>query len=107
MVIAPAKTGRDKSNKKAVIKTDQTINGNLCIDIPGALILKIVVIKLIAPKIEEAPDKCKLKIAKSTAGPECACTLLKGGYTVHTVPAPASTKVEDNNKSNDGGNNQN
>jgi len=24
----------------------------------------------VAPKIEEAPDKCKLKIAKSTAGPE-------------------------------------
>jgi len=33
--------------------------------------LKIVVIKLIAPKIEEIPDKCKLKIAKSTAADEC------------------------------------
>jgi hypothetical protein len=32
--------------------------------------LKIVTIKLIAPKIEEAPAKCKLKIAKSTEGPE-------------------------------------
>jgi len=30
------------------------------------------VIKLAAPKIEEIPAKCKLKIAKSTAGPECA-----------------------------------
>jgi len=39
----------------------------------------MVVIKLIAPKIEAAPDKCKLKIAKSTEGPECACALLKGG----------------------------
>jgi hypothetical protein len=70
MVIAPSKTGKDSKSKKAVIKTDQTINGSLCIPIPGALILKIVVIKLIAPKIEEAPDKCKLKIAKSTEGPE-------------------------------------
>jgi len=35
--------------------------------------------KLIAPKIEEAPDKCRLKIAKSTEGPECACIALKGG----------------------------
>jgi len=26
--------------------------------------------KLIAPKIDDAPAKCKLKIAKSTAGPE-------------------------------------
>jgi hypothetical protein len=47
--------------------------------IPGARMFRIVVIKLIAPKIEEAPDKCKLKIAKSTAGPECAWTLLNGG----------------------------
>jgi len=28
--------------------------------------------KLIAPKIELVPDKWKLKIAKSTDGPECA-----------------------------------
>lgn len=46
---------------------------------PGALMLKTVVIKLIEPKIDAAPDKCKLKIAKSTDGPECACTLLNGG----------------------------
>jgi len=26
--------------------------------------------KLIAPMIDEAPDKCRLKIAKSTEGPE-------------------------------------
>jgi hypothetical protein len=32
--------------------------------------LKIVQMKLIAPKIEDAPDKCKLKIAKSTEPPE-------------------------------------
>jgi hypothetical protein len=72
MVIAPPKTGKDNNNKNDVIKTDQTYNGNLCIVIPGALILKIVVMKLILPKIEAAPDKCKLKIAKSTEGPECA-----------------------------------
>jgi len=28
--------------------------------------------KLIAPIIDEAPDRCRLKIARSTAGPECA-----------------------------------
>jgi hypothetical protein len=37
------------------------------------------VIKLIAPKIEDAPARCNEKIAKSTDGPECACTLAKGG----------------------------
>ena len=68
--------------------------------------LKIVVIKLIAPKIEEAPAKCKLKIAKSTDGPECAAIPDKGGYTVHAVPAPDSTNDENNNKIIAGGNNQ-
>jgi hypothetical protein len=72
IVIAPAKTGNDNSSKNAVISTAQTNKGNLCIVKPGALILNIVVIKLIAPKIDDAPDKCKLKIAKSTEGPEWA-----------------------------------
>jgi hypothetical protein len=70
IVIAPAKTGKDNNNKKAVINTDHTNKGNWCIPIPGALILKIVVIKLIAPNIDEIPDKCKLNIAKSTAAEE-------------------------------------
>jgi hypothetical protein len=58
------------------------------------------------PIIELAPDKCKLKIAKSTDGPECACTLESGGYTVHPVPAPDSTNADNNNNNNEGGNNQ-
>jgi hypothetical protein len=52
------------------MKTAQTYKGILCINIPGHLIFKMVTIKLIAPKIEETPAKCKLKIAKSTEGPE-------------------------------------
>ena len=36
---------------------DQTNNGILCRVIPGARMLKIVVIKLIAPNIEDAPAK--------------------------------------------------
>jgi hypothetical protein len=31
---------------------------------------KIVTIKFIAPKMEDIPARCKLKIAKSTAPPE-------------------------------------
>jgi hypothetical protein len=77
--MAPAKTGKDKINKKAVIKTDQTKRGNLCIVIPGALILKIVVIKFIAPRIEEIPAKCKLKMAKSTEPPEWYSIVERGG----------------------------
>jgi hypothetical protein len=37
---------------------------------PRHLILIIVTIKLIAPSKDEAPAKCKLKIAKSTDAPE-------------------------------------
>jgi len=56
MVIPPAKTGRDKSNKKAVIRTAQTKRGNLCIYKPGTRILKTVQIKFIAPNREETPE---------------------------------------------------
>jgi hypothetical protein len=52
------------------MKTAQTNKGILCIFIPGALIFITVVIKFIAPKIDDAPAKCKLKIAKSTEPPE-------------------------------------
>jgi hypothetical protein len=72
IVIAPAKTGSDSRSRKAVISTDQTKSGILCINIPGARILKMVAMKLIAPIIEEAPERCRLKIARSTDGPECA-----------------------------------
>ena len=70
MVIAPANTGKDSNNKKAVIKIDHTKSGNLSIVIPGALILNIVVIKFIAPKMEETPAKWRLNITMSTAPPE-------------------------------------
>jgi len=79
IVIAPANTGNDKINKKAVIKTAHTNKGNLCIVSPGALILNIVVIKLTVPKIDDIPAKCKLKIAKSTDPPEWKPILAKGG----------------------------
>ena len=56
--------------------------------------------------MDETPAICKLKIAKSTAAPECANTPLKGGYSVQPVPAPHSTqKLKYNNKK-DGGSNQ-
>lgn len=70
IVIAPAKTGSDNNNKKAVINTAHTNKGILCIFKPGALMFITVVIKFIAPNIDDAPAKCKLNIAKSTEPPE-------------------------------------
>ena len=66
-----------------------------------------VVMKLIAPNNEDTPAKCKLKIAKSTDPPECDWIPANGGYTVHPVPAPFSTRELNNNNINEGGNNQN
>jgi len=70
MVIPPAKTGKESNNKKAVIKTAQTNKGIRTKVIPLHLQLNMVVMKFIAPAIEDAPAICKLKIARSTDGPE-------------------------------------
>jgi len=70
IVIAPANTGSESKRRTAVTKTDHTNKGILSIVIPGALIFNMVVIKFIAPIIEEAPAKCRLKIAISTDPPE-------------------------------------
>uniref|UniRef100_A0A1A9WWA3 Uncharacterized protein n=1 Tax=Glossina brevipalpis TaxID=37001 RepID=A0A1A9WWA3_9MUSC len=69
LVIAPAKTGKERSNNKAVITTDQTNKGIRSKEIPVARILITVIIKFTAPKIEEIPAKCNEKIAKSTEAP--------------------------------------
>jgi hypothetical protein len=66
-----------------------------------------VVIKLIAPRIEDAPARCREKIARSTEGPACARFLAKGGYTVHPVPAPFSTAAEETSRIREGGSSQN
>lgn len=106
IVMAPANTGNDNNNNIAVTKIDQTNNGAPSRVMPGALIFLIVVRKFMAPNIEEIPAKCKLNITKSTEPPECAVMPDKGGYTVHPVPAPCSTKAETNNKVKAGGNSQ-
>jgi hypothetical protein len=69
-VIAPANTGRDNKSRTAVIKTDQTNSGIESRFIEEDRIFIMVVMKLIAPRIEEAPARCSLKMARSTEIPE-------------------------------------
>ena len=69
IVMAPANTGSDSSRRNVVTRIDHTNSGILWIVMPGARMLKIVVMKLIAPRIEEAPARCIDRIAKSIAGP--------------------------------------
>ena len=63
MVMAPARTGSDSRSKNTVTKIDQTKSGILCKVMPGARMLKMVVMKLIAPRMDEIPATCSAKIA--------------------------------------------
>jgi hypothetical protein len=107
IVIAPAKTGKDNKSNTAVIRTLHTNNGIRSMVIPAGRILMQVVIKLIAPKIEEAPARCNEKIVRSTLGPAWAMFAERGGYTVHPVPAPLSAIIPTVSRSSEGGSNQN
>jgi hypothetical protein len=69
IVIAPASTGRDSSSNTAVIKTDQTNSGIFSNLIVFSRRFRIVVMKLIAPRIEEMPARWREKIVKSTDAP--------------------------------------
>jgi len=79
IVIAPARTGRDRSKSKAVINTAQTKRGIRSIVIPVDRILITVVIKFTAPKIDDTPAKCKEKIPRSTEAPAWAILADRGG----------------------------
>src|SRR6201994_1573362 len=69
MVIAPASTGSDNNRRNTVTRIDHTNSGILCKVMPGARMLKMVVMKLMAPKIDDAPARCSDRMAKQTAGP--------------------------------------
>jgi hypothetical protein len=55
IVIAPAKTGSERRRRIAVIRTDQGNIGIRSRSIPRTRRLRRVLIKLIAPKIDEIP----------------------------------------------------
>lgn len=57
IVIPAARTGRERSKRTAVIRTDQTKRGVWYWVMAGGFILMIVVIKLMAPRIEEIPAR--------------------------------------------------
>jgi len=79
IVIAPAKTGRERSRRMAVKNTDHTKRGVRSHVRPLARMLMIVVMKFTAPRIEEAPARCRLKIERSTEAPAWAIPAERGG----------------------------
>jgi hypothetical protein len=105
--MAPASTGKDSRSSTAVISTDHTnrgIESNLLVE---ERMFMIVVMKLMAPKMEEAPARCNLKIARSTEIPEWNRFPASGGYTVHPVPAPIPANPDAVKKVKEGGRSQN
>lgn len=79
IVIPAARTGRDRSRSTAVIRTDQTNSGVWYCVIAGGFMLIMVVIKLIAPRMEETPARCREKMARSTEAPAWARFPARGG----------------------------
>ena len=106
IVIPAARTGRDRRSRTAVIRTDHTNKGVWYCVRAGGFMLIAVVMKLIAPRIDEIPARWREKIARSTEAPAWARLPARGGYTVHPVPAPASTVEEARSRRNDGGSSQ-
>ena len=70
MVIAPASTGTDSTNSHAVTSDAHTNSGSLCIVIPGARMLKMVVMKFIAPSSELAPARWRANNVQSMPMPD-------------------------------------
>src|SRR5690349_19874007 len=101
MVMAPARTGSDRSSRKAVTRTDQANRGMRCRVMPGARMLKMVVMKLMAPRIDEAPARWKDRMTRSMAGPGEPVLDDMGGYMVQPPakpcwpsPGPEGVKME-------------
>ena len=79
IVIPAARTGSERSKSTAVINTAQTNRGVWYCEIAGGFILMMVVMKLMAPRIDEIPAKWREKIVKSTDAPAWARFPDRGG----------------------------
>src|SRR4051812_19871563 len=109
--MAPASTGSDSSSRKAVTSMAQANSGILCSVMPGARMFMMVVMKLIAPRIDDAPARCSDRMPKSSAGPGWP-DVESGGYTGQPPPKPVepgapSTNSENNSSAREDGSNQN
>lgn len=107
MVSAPANTGKERSNKIEVKKIDQEKR-----EISSLVLFilekeKKVLIKLIAPAIEETPAKWREKIPKSLETEGLNKIKVKGGYKVHPAPTPSPITLLKIRKNSETGRSQN
>jgi len=78
-VIAPASPGRDSNSSRAVMAIDHTNSGIRSGFMLFGFMLIVVVMKFIAPRIDDTSAKRREKMAKSTDAPACAIPLARGG----------------------------
>ena len=76
IVTAPASTGITAISRYAVMSHVHTKSGIFMSVMPGARMLRIVVMMLIEPMIDEAPRMWTARIVMSTAMP---CWMMSGG----------------------------
>lgn len=79
IVMAPARTGRERRRRTVVIATLQTNKGIRSGVRPLGRMFFAVVIKLMDLRIEETPARCREKMARSTEGPLWEIFLESGG----------------------------
>merc|ERR1739838_996127 len=79
MVMPAARTGKERRRRTAVIRTAQTKRGVWYWVEAGGFMLIMVVMKLIAPRIDETPARWREKIVRSTEAPAWAKLLASGG----------------------------
>lgn len=79
IVMPAARTGRESRRSTAVIRTAHTKRGVWYWEIAGGFMLIIVVMKLIAPKMEDTPARCREKMVRSTEAPAWARFPANGG----------------------------
>lgn len=77
--MAPARTGRDRRRRIAVRITDHGNRGVLSPFCPFVRRLRMVAMKLAAPRIDLAPARWREKMAISTGGPLWAILPERGG----------------------------
>lgn len=79
MVMPAARTGSESRRSTAVMRTAQTKRGVWYCEMAGGFMLIMVVMKLIAPRIDEMPARCREKIVRSTEAPAWARFPARGG----------------------------
>lgn len=79
MVIAPASTGKARSSNIVVIRILQANSGMCSEFMPCGRILMIVTMKLSDLRMDDAPAKWSLRMARSTDGPEWDAMPERGG----------------------------